>query len=167
MLLTSHELIGFMSPGLATEVLETAFQNDREVYRATLQAVAQARKVRPVFLERQPRKDRHQQMLTILSRASMEVAAGSLIRGWLMASEREMLKEFLDALGITHKDGAVDDLPAAVGNDELKAAVDALLAKHSHEKVAVYLQAFYRMNEAGWENLKAILETDSRLQLGG
>jgi hypothetical protein len=156
-----------MSPGLAAEVLETAYQNDRDVYRATLQAVAQARKVRPVFLERQPRKDRHHQMLATLSRASMEVAAGSLIRGWLMASEREMLKEFLDSLGITHKDGAVEDLPSSVADDRLKSAVDALIAKHPHEKVAVYLQAFYRMNEAGWENLKTILESDSRLQLGG
>jgi NADPH-dependent 7-cyano-7-deazaguanine reductase QueF-like protein len=32
--------------------------------------------------------------------------------------------------------------------------------------VAVYLNAFNDMNTANWPNLKALLETDTRLQLG-
>jgi NADPH-dependent 7-cyano-7-deazaguanine reductase QueF-like protein len=32
--------------------------------------------------------------------------------------------------------------------------------------VAVYLNAFNDMNAAGWENLKTLLESDARLQLG-
>ncbi len=34
------------------------------------------------------------------------------------------------------------------------------------EAVAVYLNAFNDMNEANWANLKSILESDPRLQLG-
>ena len=49
---------------------------------------------------------------------------------------------------------------------KLRAAVDGLLAKHPPEAVAVYLLAFNEMNEANWPNLKAMLETDPRLQLG-
>jgi hypothetical protein len=49
---------------------------------------------------------------------------------------------------------------------KLKAAVDELLAKHPPEVVAVYLNAFNDMNESNWANLKTILESDSRLQLG-
>jgi hypothetical protein len=45
--------------------------------------------------------------------------------------------------------------------------VDGLLAKHPPEAVAVYLNAFNDMNEANWTNLKAMLESDTRLQLGG
>jgi hypothetical protein len=32
--------------------------------------------------------------------------------------------------------------------------------------VAVYLNAFNDMNEANWSNLKTLLESDARLQLG-
>jgi NADPH-dependent 7-cyano-7-deazaguanine reductase QueF-like protein len=32
--------------------------------------------------------------------------------------------------------------------------------------VAVYLNAFNEMNETSWANLKAMLESDLRLQLG-
>ncbi len=50
-MLTAHELIGFMPPKLAAEILEHAHSSEKELYKATLAAVAQARKVRPVFLE--------------------------------------------------------------------------------------------------------------------
>ena len=54
-MLTSHELLGFMSPGLALEILTYASEADKPLYRATLNAVAEARRLRPVFLEREAR----------------------------------------------------------------------------------------------------------------
>jgi len=61
----------------------------------------------------------------------------------------------------------VEDLPSAVDDAKLKAAVELLLGKYPHEVVAVYLNAFNDLNGAGWPNLKALLENDTRLQLGG
>lgn len=165
-MLTSHELIGFMSPGLAEQIISFAFESDKPLYRTALNAVAEARKVRPVFLERQPRTQRHATMLAVLTRPSMELVAGNLIRQWLVKKQNTMLGEFLDALGITHKEGVVDDLPATMDDEKLKAAVEGLLAKHPPEVVAVYLLAFNDMNEANWPNLKTMLENDPLLQLG-
>src|SRR5580765_7094916 len=79
-MLTAHELIGFMSPKLAAEILEHAHSSEKEVYKATLAAVAQARKVRPVFLERQPRVEQHNAIIATLSRPSMDLAAAGLLR---------------------------------------------------------------------------------------
>lgn len=165
-MLTSHELIGFMSPALAEQIISYTFESDKPLYRTTLNAVAEARKVRPVFLERQPRVQRHATMLAVLSRPSMELIAGNLIRQWLVKKQTSMLVEFLDALGIQHKEGVVDDLPKEMDDTKLQAAVEGLLAKYPHEAVAVYLLAFNDMNEANWPNLKKLLETDPRLQLG-
>ncbi|HZV33958.1 MAG TPA: hypothetical protein VFB72_05220 [Verrucomicrobiae bacterium] len=165
-MLTSHELIGFMSPALAEQIISYTFESDKPLYRTTLNAVAEARKVRPVFLERQPRVQRHATMLTVLSRPSMELIAGNLIRQWLVKKQTSMLVEFLDALGIQHKEGVVDDLPKEMDDAKLQAAVEGLLAKYPHEAVAVYLLAFNDMNEANWPNLKKMLERDPRLQLG-
>jgi|ERR1051326_129173 hypothetical protein len=166
-MLTSHELYGFMSPKLALEILTFAFESDKPLYRATLQAVAEARKVRPVFLERQPRTDRHNQMLSTLTRPSLEMVTANLIRSWLIKKHKDMLVDFLTALGIQHNEGVVEDLPESMDDAKLRAAIDGLLAKHPHEAVAVYLHAFNDMNEANWQNLKTMLESDSRLQLGG
>ncbi len=166
-MLTSHELYGFMSPKLALEILTYVFESDKALYKATLQAVAEARKVRPVFLERQARTDRHNQMLSTLARPSLEAVTGNLIRSWLVKKHKDMLMDFLNALGIQHNEGVVEDLPGSMDDAKLRPAVDTLLAKYPHEAVAVYLHAFNDMNEANWQNLKTMLESDARLQLGG
>jgi len=156
-MLTAHELLGAMSPKLAGEILEHAYQSDKELYKAALAAVAQTRKVRPVFLERQPRADRHLTMLSALTRPAMELAAASLLRGWLLKKHTALLADFLNALGVPHKDGLVEDLPETMDDAKLRSAVETVLAKHPREVVVVYLYAFHQVNEARWPNLKALL----------
>jgi hypothetical protein len=163
-MLKAHELIGFMSPDLGGEILNFAYESDKPLYRTTLAAVAEARKLRPIFLERQARSDRHSTMLTTLSRPNMETTAATLIRAWLVKKQKPMLVAFLDGLGLAHNEGVVDDLPPAMDDAKLRAAVDGLLAKYPAEEVTVYLHAFNGMNEANWPNLKSLLETDPRLQ---
>jgi hypothetical protein len=165
-MLTSHELFGFMSSALANEIVAFAHESDKPTYKATLAAVAQARHVRPVFLERQPRPQQHAEMIQSLSRPALEAAAGGLIRAWLVNKHKAMLVDFLNALGIANKDGVVDDLPKEMDDAKLKSAVETLLGKYPPEAVAVYLNAFNDMNEAHWANLKTLLESDARLQLG-
>jgi hypothetical protein len=165
-MLTSHELFGFMSPALANDIITFTFENEKPTYRATLNAVAEARHVRAVFLERQPKQQRHAAMVSSLTKPSLELAAGNLIRTWLIKKYKAMLVDFLNALDIKNEDGVVEDLPESVDDAKLKGAVEALLTKYPPEAVAVYLNAFNDMNEANWPNLKSLLENDSRLQLG-
>jgi len=166
-MLKSHELIGFMSPALATDILTFAFEADKPTYKATLAAVAEARRLRPVFLERQPRPKREATMLATLTRPALDAAAATLIRAWLLKKHKAMLVDFLNALEIRHEDGVVESLPQTVDEAKLNAAVDLLLGKYPQEVVAVYLNAFNEMNEVNWANLAALLARDTRLQLGG
>ena len=162
----SHELIGFMSPALAKDIVGYLHESDKPSYKATLAAVAQARHLRPVFLERQARDQQHTAIIATLSKPTMDMAAGTLLRSWLVKKHAPMLEDFLNALEIKNEKGVVEDLPASVDDAKLKAAVDALLAKYPPEVVSVYLHAFSEMNEANWTNLKTLLESDTRLQLG-
>lgn len=165
-MLAAHELMGFVSPALATEILEFARESDKPAYKAVVAAVAQARHLRPVFLERQERTQRHATMLATLTRPALDPAAAGLLRAWLVQKQKPMLVDFLNALGLEHKEGVVEDLPAAMDDAKLKSAVDILLARYPPEPVAVYLNAFNDMNEAHWDNLKTMLQSDARLQLG-
>ncbi len=161
----SHELFAVMAPALASEILEYNFAHDKKLYRATLEAVAQARKVRAVFLERQPRVERHASVIVALNRPALELAADSLLRNWLLKAHSALLTDFLDALKITHEKGAVENLPPSVEDAALLAAVDGLLAKYPAEVVVLYLHAFSDMNETRWANLVAMLQSDGRLKL--
>lgn len=168
-MLKSHELLGFMSPDLANGILNYTFESDKPTYKAVLNGIAEARKVRPVFLERQPRVQRHALMVATLSRPGLDQVASNLIRAWLVKKQKAILVDFLNALEIPNQEGVVEDqdLPKTVDDAKLKAAIELLLAKHPPEVVAVYLNAFNDMNEAGWMNLNTLLEGDARLQVGG
>ena len=154
-----------MPAPLAAEILEFSHTNERKLYRAALDAVAQARKVRPVFLERQPPAERYSAMTASLGRPSMAMAADSLLRTWLLKKHTSLLVDFLDALNIKHEQGVVEELPKSVDDSALKIAVETLLAKHSAEAVAIYLHAFNSMNAESWTNLDALLQAEPRLKL--
>ena len=163
-MLTFHELIGFMSPKMANRILEDTQANNREMYRALVASMAQAQKMRPVFIGRQPKERRHKSFVQMLSRAGSEEHAGNLIRGWLFKEHKDVLTGFLGKLGIEHEEGMVDDLPESISDDALNAAVDLLIEKYDRELVAVYLTAFNASNENRWGNLDALLAEDERLQ---
>jgi hypothetical protein len=165
-MLTSHELLGFMSPTLALDILTYTHETDKPLYQATLNAVAEARKLRPAYFKRQPRTQQQAMMLATLARPALEMVTGNLIRAWLLKKHKQMLVDFLNSLGIAHEEGVVEQLPPAMDDAKVRAAVEALLPRYPPEAVAVYLHAFNEMNEVEWPSLKAMLDSDPRLQLG-
>jgi len=165
-MLTSHELFGFMSPALANEIIGFIHETDKPSYKATMAGVAKALHVRPIYLERQPRARQHASMIQVLSKPGLDTVAGGVLRAWLVKKYEPMLMDFLNALEIKNEKGVVDDLPKTIDDAKLISAVETLVAKYPPEVVAVYLNAFNEMNQANWPNLKAVLESDKRLQLG-
>ena len=75
-----------------------------------------------------------------------------------------MLILFLDTLNIQHEDGVVEDLPNEISDEGLDKAINTLLEQNEREIVVLYLHAFQSMNDSGWANLEAALETDERLE---
>ena len=163
----SHKFFAEMSPALALEILEFTFANDKKHYRAVLEAVAQARHVRSIFLERQPRTERARMLIAHLGRPGQELIADNLIRNWLLTHHTVMLADFLTALGVAHTNGVVESLPETMNEAPLRAAVAALLAKYPEETVALYLRAFAEMNQTHWPHLETVLQDDPRLKLRG
>lgn len=161
-----HELFAAISKKLAIEILEYTHENDKDLYRGAVTVVAEARKVRPVFLERQPRAERYETMRSALSRPNATLAADNLIRNWLLKKQNSVLSEFLDELKIKHDKGVVENVPETVDDAALHKAVDGLLARHPAEVVALYLHAFNGMDDAHWKHLDEMLYTDPRLELG-
>ena len=164
-MMTLNEIVGFMPPALATEILDDVFADDRQLYRAVSGEVAAALKQRPLFFEKKPRTERNKVILDMLTRPRMQNTAATLLRGWLVKSEAPMLATFMDALGVEHKNGVVEDFPEEVDEAKLNEAVDKLLATYPQEKVLVYLNSFSAMNDAPWKSLTKRLEEDKRLQL--
>ena len=158
-MLTSHELLGFMSPALANDILSFTYESDKPTYKATVNGVARPCASARFFSNASRAR-------TLTSRCSIALTQARTwtppparcIRAWLVKKHQAMLVDFLNALEIKNENGVVENLPPAMDDAKLKSAIETLLAKYPHEVVAVYLNAFNDMNDAGWANLKTLLE---------
>jgi len=165
--LTSSDIFQRISPALASSLFSYLFENEKPLYKATIEAVAKQRKLRPVFIERKSRNERHAWLHEALGRKASDAIAGHILQIWLVGRHKALLCDFLDVLGIKHdENGTVENLPPQPEKELLEKAVNDVLQKHEAETVAVYLHAFQALNDTGWTSLDEILEKDERLQLG-
>ena len=164
----SHEIFLGMSPALAAEIFTFLQTEQKPVYKAAIQGLANQRNLRGVFVERKPPGERFSWMQAALARKISDSLASHVLQAWLLGGNKQMLCDFLDALEIKHsEDGTVDELPAEVSQEKISAAVEQLLGKYPAESVAVYLHAFREMDSAvQWPALDEVLANDARLKLG-
>ena len=166
-MLKCYEIFERSSPELINEIFMYLHDKEKAVYKAAIQNLAAQWKLRPVFIERKPKAERHLWLKRALSRKPADDFAIQILQIWLLGAQRELICEFLDQLGIAHDGkGVVDNLPAEPSRDRLEQAVNALLEKHPPEVVAVYLNAFQAMDDQGWSGLDQILASNGRLALG-
>jgi hypothetical protein len=162
----SHELFQRMSPTMAAEIFSYLHQEQKPVYKAAIQGLANQRNLRGVFVERKPRDERHTWMKNALSRPVSDALASHLLQGWLLGANKQMLNDFLDALEIHHdEDGTVEDLPPAPPKEKIASAITLLLGKYPEEAVAIYLHAFRDMDSTvQWPPLNELLEETPELR---
>jgi hypothetical protein len=163
----SHEIFQHMSPALAAEIFTFLQTEQRPVYKAAIQGLANQRNLRGVFVERKPPAERFPWMQAAFARRISESLASHVLQAWLLGANKQMLCDFLDALEIKHADdGTVDELPAELPKEKIAAAVERLLGKYPAENAAVYLHAFRDMDSAvNWPALDEILGEEPRLKL--
>jgi hypothetical protein len=162
-----HEIFSRLSPELTNEIFAHLIEHEKPVYKAMIQNIATRRKLRPVFIERKPKNERHIWLRQALSMRGTDDIATQLLQIWLLGAHRQMICDFLDSLGIKHDGkGVVDSLPAEPSREALTDTITKLLDGRSAEVVAVYLHAFQAMDETGWSTLDEVLANDARVALG-
>ena len=160
-----QQLIQSISPGLQQEILNHLFKEHKQAYRMVLNTLATNRKLRPVFLEKKNKDDQFKFVLEQLHLRANEGVAEQVIQLWLLKGEVELLKTVLDAVGIAHENGQVENLPEEITAEQAKAGVEALLAAHPAEKCAVYLAMFQMQRPGGWPSLAQAVEAEPKLKL--
>jgi hypothetical protein len=165
--LTPSDIFQRTSPALVSSLFSYLHENQKQLYKATIEAVAKQRKLRPVFIERKPREERHAWLHEALGRKASDAIAAHLLQIWLVGQHPALLCEFLDGLGIKHDDnGTVEQLPEQPSRETLEKVINDLMQKNDPEIVAVYLHAFQAMDDNSWPTLDEILQSDERLQPG-
>lgn len=156
-----------MSPALGAQILGFLQTEQRPVYKAAIQGLANQRNLRSVFIERKPPIERFAWVQAALGQRKSESLASHLLHAWLFGAHKQMLCDFLDGLGIQHAaDGTVDELPTAPPREKIAATASQLLAKYPAETVAVYLHTFRDIDSGvQWQTLDEVLSEEPRLKL--
>ena len=165
-MLQPHEIFAHLPAPLAEQLFGFLFENEKPLYKATIDTLSKQRKLRAIFVERKPRAERHEWMREVLGRKLNDGVAAHLLQIWLVGAHAKLLCDFLDGLGIAHDaNGTIEELPAAPEKAKLAAVIEELFTKHDPGVVAVYLHAFQALDESGWATLEELLAEDPRLKL--
>lgn len=128
-----------------------AFWNDEDASDDQIQAVlliAQQQKSRPKFIMALD-NERKAKRLASLALLTDIVAARTLVV-YHLADHREMMGAFLDALGIVHENGLIQDDEIKPDPEKLAPAVATLREKYAAEDVTLYLDTLLCQDPATW-----------------
>jgi hypothetical protein len=136
-----------------------AFWLDEEATDDQIQAVlviAQQKKFRPKFVLSLD-SDRKAKHLSGLFSLPDPIAARALVI-YHLADQREMMGAFLDALGIAHENGLIQDDGVKPDPEKMQGAVAALKEKYPADDVTLYMQTLVCQDPETWGALR---ETDA------
>ena len=134
-----------------------AFWNDEEATDDQIQAVlliAQQQKSRPKFIMALD-NERKAKRLASLALLTDIVAARTLVV-YHLADHRDMMGAFLDALGIKHENGLIEDDEVKPEPEKLAAAVAVLREKFNADDVTLYLDTLRCQDPATWGALSEV-----------
>lgn len=154
-----HELYKTFDFALFKQMLDWFRANDKNVYLHTLATLAQARKLRPVYVQKKSIADQYRWIVDTLQLRASDTMGEHLLQAWFMAGHQAMLGAFCDAMGILHdgKGSIHGDLPQVLVDERLDAGIARLLEHHDAKIVELYLHVFNMQRPGGWENLTARL----------
>ena len=143
-----------LPPERKVEAAESFWKDDnaRLEQAEAVATIAQRIKFRPKSVVAMP-VDRKARQLAALPGVS-ELVAARLLVAYHLDRQRPMMGSFLDALGIKHENGLIEDedMPAPEA-EKLKAAATAIAGQYPREDVALYLSTLVWQDPETWGGL--------------
>ena len=113
-----------------------------ELSRALDAPIAKALNSRPQTVAKRPVAMRMKALAALLRRTRDDTLAGELLRAYLLGPRKELVVDFLDATGVSHKDGEIDE--GEPDPEKVPEAMESVLADHDAGDVALYLEVATR-----------------------
>jgi len=152
---TSNRLWKTLSPEEKNLAAAEMVKDPTPLIRASVTAVvADARKMRPIAARKLPPEVQAKIVATV--RDPGEVLASSLLVALHLGPRKPMLVAFLDALGLPHEDGVLnDDSTTPIGLEDLKKAC-AALSSEPPSAVRIYLNTLWLQDPDRWANARDV-----------
>jgi hypothetical protein len=123
----------------ARTMLAGKYPGGREASAQAMAAMAKARRFRASFLQRRTPEQNIPLLLPLLRQGSHLVLRFDVLKAWLISEHLAMFGDFLDAAGVPHEGGFVDDDAPTPTKEQLKKAITKIASMYPPHVVAVYL----------------------------
>lgn len=161
-----NQLLQAIGAELRLQIMTYMQTDQRAAYKAVIDSLAPAKRLRPAFILEKSRAKQAEWVLEQLNTKSNEEVTAQIFQIWLLKGQPQMLITFLDAAQIAHDGkGEVTELPEVIDDDKAEAAVTALLAEYPAKQVALYLYMFQQQREGGWISLTKAIDARPELKL--
>jgi hypothetical protein len=148
-----------MTPERAAQVMALLAEKVPTVYTQAVAATSAAMKFRPKFLMRQPADKRADMVRRALARVPANPLAEEVLATYFLECRKELLTEWLDALGLEHDEGLLeDDNPPAPAKRQLEKTVREFLKGDDGEERELLVRAFAAQSAIDWPDLAARFE---------
>ena len=114
--------------------------------------IAQQKKFRPKFVIGLDDERRAKHLASMLSLP--EALAARALVVYHLAEQRDMMASFLDALGLKHENGLIEDDEAKPAAEKIAPAVAAIAEKYPAEDVSLYLTTLVCQDPDTWGELR-------------
>jgi hypothetical protein len=153
-----HEIFGRMSQERAFHVLQQVKAKLPAVYTQAMGAACVTLKARPQFLMKQPKDKQAQFVRSALARFAASPIAEEVLAAYFLEVRRDLLTEWLDALGIEHENGILkQDNPAEPAREKLAEAIARFRTGEGADDRELLMQAFAAQSAVEWPGLDALI----------
>jgi hypothetical protein len=154
----SYQVFAWLPPQHAEQMLARLAEKAPAMFVQALAAASAALKARPVYLQRQPFPKRAQAVRRTLARVSTNAIADEVLAVYFLECRKELLIEWLDRVGVKHKDGTLEaDAPPPPADPKLRAAVQEFRGTDDDPDRDLLLRAFAAQDAIEWPVLDALL----------
>jgi hypothetical protein len=162
----AYQVFGRMSDEEAARFLAMLAEKSPAYHVQALGAAAAAMRARPQYLMRQPHEKRAQAMRRALARVAANVVAEELLAVYFLDCRKELLVEWLDAVGLEHQEGTLKaDAPPCPEAGKLAASLKGFRsaagddgAPGDRAERELLLRAFAAQSAVDWPALDKLLE---------
>jgi hypothetical protein len=154
-----YQIFADMSAERATDFFKKLSETSPAVFRQALGAASAAMKARPQYLLKQPFDKRASAVRRALARVASDPIAEEMLAVYFLEGRKELLGEWLDAVGLEHEDGILkESAPPEPEADKLRSTVEAFLKVDDDSDRDLLLRAFAAQSSIEWATLEGMLE---------
>jgi hypothetical protein len=154
----AYQVVARMSPERTHALLESLREGAPAVYTQALAAASAWLRARPQFVRKQSPDKRAQLVRQALARVSTSIVAEEVLAAYFLQVKKPLLIEWLDAVGVPHKDGGLEDdaLPQPA-RSVLEQALASYRKPDDAADRALLLEAFAAQSAIDWPVLEELI----------